>query len=528
MNERRVELLKGDCLAALGGLESASIDALVTDPPAGISFMGKDWDGDKGGREQWVAWLASVLVECRRVLKPGSHALVWAIPRTAHWTATALEDAGFEVRDVVVHLFGTGFPKSLDVSKAIDKAAGADRIVIGPDEYRRARANKGTASDKMPSYDTSRVAQADAVLTAPVTDAAKQWAGWGTALKPAAEHWILARVPLEGTVAGNVLAHGTGALNVDGCRVAMSAEDAAFIEKTARPNSRGQAHEGAVMNRPSTPTVAVHAAGRWPANVVLSGDAPAMLDEQSGDRPGFSSGGVRHKGTQNKERQSLGAFGGDGVRSQVYADNGGASRFFYCPKASTAERSQGLAEGEKSDHPTVKPLALMRWLVRLVAPPGGKVLDPFMGSGTTGMACEAEGFGFVGIEQDEHYYGIAARRIEGMGARVSKGKGGAKAEAQDEQVQPDKPKRDVKVREAESGSDSEAREHVSYRLTIKRTDDAVREAVGQYGSVEVSVSIHRGMLDGEDPAEQWADLKEEVHAKVDDAFTSLGIVADEE
>lgn len=184
-------LINDDCLTALKGLAPNSIDALVTDPPAGISFMGKDWDKDKGGREPWIAWMTEVMAECLRVMKPGAHGLVWAIPRTSHWTATALENAGFEVRDVVTHLFGSGFPKSLDISKAIDKAAGAKREVVG--------INKNVIRDSKVEggSDYGGFTKADASITAPATDEAKQWQGFGTALKPSNERWVLVRKPLS-------------------------------------------------------------------------------------------------------------------------------------------------------------------------------------------------------------------------------------------------------------------------------------------------------------------------------------------
>jgi site-specific DNA-methyltransferase (adenine-specific) len=382
----RWQVLHGDARAVLATLPTASADALVTDPPAGIGFMEAAWD--RYDRRRFVAWLAEVLAECRRVLKPGAHALVWALPRTAHWTATALEEAGFAVRDVIVHLFGQGFPKSLDLARAIEHQLGDG-------------------------------------------DAARRWAGWGTALKPAAEHWILARSPLaEATVAANVLAWGTGALHVDACRVPVA--DAAF-----RANCSGdRGHADDRTRRLAFQHGGGHAndRGRWPANVVLScccdgdgrheaGCAVRLLDEQSGPRrSGFAA--VLHRHTPK------GWSGGD---------LGGASRFFYVAKADRAEREAGLDEratavvqhyrqtrnngsgglrnGDgrvsptRNPHPTVKPIALMRWLCRLITPRDGLVLDPFAGTGTTGCAAILEGFRFLGVEQDAEYAEIARRRI---------------------------------------------------------------------------------------------------------------------
>lgn len=415
-----VTLLQGDCLEVLKTIPEHSIDSLVTDPPAGISFMGKGWDGDKGGRKEWCAWMEGVMRECLRVMKPGAHGLVWALPRTSHWTATALEDAGFEIRDCVYHLFGSGFPKSLDVSKAIDKAAGAERKTIGQG---RQYADEGGAKDRRWEGGTTNK---NVDITAPATDAAKQWQGFGTALKPAVECWWLVRKPCsEKTVAANVLKWGCGALNIDGSRIGYTSEsDKASATPGGKVTSKtpksgyakasgveGERHE---IERPELK-------GRFPSHLLLSHSpyctddqcdiecACAQLDAQSGER-GVSKGGSR-----------------------------GASRFFYCAKVSSSERNAGL-EGmpdveagigddrpsgqsmsrldgrpprvTKNHHPTVKPQKLMRYLARLITPPGGTVLDPFMGSGSTGLAAKSEGFGFVGIEREQEYFEIAQKRMQ--------------------------------------------------------------------------------------------------------------------
>lgn len=394
------EIQQGTCPTHLAVFNDCQFDSMVTDPPAGIGFMGKKWDKDKGGRDAWIEDMAATYRECLRVLKPGAHGLVWALPRTSHWTATALENAGFEIRDVVHHLFGTGFPKSLDVSKAIDKAAGVDREVLDS----RPTYGLGSSGVALSGHADGAVAN---VLGPPVTEAAKQWDGWGTALKPAAEHWILVRKPLIGTVAANVLEHGTGGINVDGCRVGTRAEPP----------------------------------GRWPPHVVLDDEAAAMLDEQSG----WSSTKKRIGRRSGKTAGSLGAFAGQDDVWMGHTDWGGASRFFprfrYQAKPSTKEKSAGLehlptltggdatgrkdgSDGTKSPragagrtgsarnpHPTVKPIELMRWLCRLITPPGGTVLDPFTGSGTTGCAAVLEGFGFVGVEQSSEYIEVARSRI---------------------------------------------------------------------------------------------------------------------
>jgi site-specific DNA-methyltransferase (adenine-specific) len=395
-------VIHGDCLDALRSLPTASVDAVVTDPPAGIAFMGKSWDTDKGGRDAWIAWLAEVMGECLRVLKPGGHAVVWALPRTSHWTATALEDAGFEIRDVITHHFGSGFPKSLDVSKAIDRAAGAD---AGP---------------------------------IPATEAARAWDGWGTALKPASEHWILCRKPLGAhTVAANVLCYGTGALNVDACRVGT---EPAFTER------KGQVSRGGILNVIDGERVTSGGAGRWPANLLLSHSL--YCDEASGCAPGCpvaeldAQSGVRQAGARPAKRNTSHFGHGHGTDNgeRIEYDTGGASRFFptfrYAAKASRAERNRGCeglnerpmywSAGEQNHgsfqspnthraaanhHPTVKPQSLMSWLITLITPPGGVVLDPFAGSGSTLVAAQAEGMRYIGIEREAEYVAIARARL---------------------------------------------------------------------------------------------------------------------
>lgn len=429
----------GNCIEVLKTLEANSVDSVVTDPPAGIHFMNKKWDHDLGGRAQWIAWMTDVMRECLRVLKPGGHALVWALPRTSHWTGMAIEDAGFEIRDQISHIFGTGFPKSLDVSKAIDNVVGAKRQVIGK--------SKTCIGPSMAKTRTSQIDvegnhwQTANVVTAPATNAAKQWDGWGTALKPAAEHWWLCRKPLaEKTVAANMLAHGTGALNIDGCRIVHANADDLSDSLAKNPGRTDLANSGVYgANRPQQ---TVNIAGRWPANVALShsgecdescanGCPIRMLDEQSGMLKSSAWNGRRNK---SKTKNTFGQFT---VRPEkpIAGSLGGASRFFYCSKASPKDREEGLdafaatnvndgrntsidnayQRGDtkrRNTHPTVKSTDLMRWLVRLVTPPGGIVLDPFCGSGSTGKACALEGFKFIGIEQNEEYFAIAKARID--------------------------------------------------------------------------------------------------------------------
>ena len=322
-----------------------SVDAIVTDPPYGLSFMGKRWDYDVPSVEIWA--------ECLRVLKPGGHLLAFAGTRTQHRMAVRIEDAGFEIRDMIAWVYGSGFPKSLDVSKAIDKAAGVEREkVLVPTKAGNTRGERGIsyAGESFSGFTD---------ITAPATEAARQWQGWGTALKPALEPITVARKPLVGTVASNVLAHGTGAINIDGCRIG-DGDDRTNGGPTGARIDAGEGYGGGWSDAESGR--ARPSGGRWPANLIHDGsDEPATL-------------------------------------------LGDAARFFYCAKASKSDR------GAENTHPTVKPTDLMRYLCRLVTPPGGVVLDPFMGSGSTGKAAMLEGFQFIGIERDPAYVAIAASR----------------------------------------------------------------------------------------------------------------------
>jgi hypothetical protein len=376
-----VTLYAGDCLDILHELPGASVDAVVTDPPYGLGFMGKEWDDLPPGRE-WAA-------ECLRVLKPGGHLLAFGGSRTWHRLAVAIEDAGFELRDSIAWLYGSGFPKSLDVSKAIDKAAGAEREVLS--SYARSGRSGGILG-------TATEIVRD--VTAPATPDAERWQGWGTALKPAFEPIVVARKPLTGTVAANVLAHGTGALNIDGCRIEGAFESG--WSKSGSKASENNSMSGANYARDAKPD---NAAGRWPANVVLDESQAAELDEQSGT---LKSGANPTRRGTDKFRDAYGDFKGQEECVPARGvDTGGASRFFYTAKADAGERVRvnGTA------HPTVKPLSLMRWLVRLVTPPGGTVLEPFAGSGTTIEACALEGFRCIAIEREADYLPLIIARL---------------------------------------------------------------------------------------------------------------------
>jgi len=340
--------------------------------------MGHKWDSAVPSAELWA--------ECLRVLKPGGHLLAFAGTRTQHRMATAIEDGGFEIRDMIAWVYGSGFPKSLDVSKAIDKAAGATREPTGKEPRRptpRAMAPMGAGlreCDASTRYDD------------PATESARQWQGWGTALKPALEPITVARKPLIGTVAANVLEHGTGAINVDASRVESG--DSTRRDNTAEMGFCG----GNLSDKYQTGSDS----GRWPANLIHDGsdDVFDVFPQSSGQQGAL--------GPQNGDKLSINAYGDYGPRRAFYprGDTGSAARFFYCAKASKSER------GEGNIHPTVKPLALMRYLCRLVTPSGGVVLDPFLGSGSTAIAAIKEWFACVGIERELKYFDIACERIE--------------------------------------------------------------------------------------------------------------------
>ena len=394
-----VQIIHGDCLEAMRGLADASVDSVVTDPPAGIGFMGRAWDHHKGGRDQWIAWMQGLAAECLRVCKPGSHALVWALPRTSHWTATAWENAGWEVRDRVAFLFGSGFPKSQNVGKAFDKAAGAERKAVGVREDFAARANKKRGDGQWREGSGFQSPDQIGVITAPATDLAKQWNGWGTALKPAMEDWWLLRRPLIGIVTANVAAHGTGALNIERCRVGTSKD----VPASPCRNDSKIYGKGSSLTTGDTagfdPSI-----GRWPANLAHDGsDEVLEAFAAFGERPSRPAATLNRRADMGYHGGSVGQEGLPGCIN----DTGTAARFFFSAKAGREER------GEGNSHPTVKPLALMQWLCRLVTPPGGTVLDPFAGSGSTLIAADREQFHAIGIEREAEYVEIARRRVAG-------------------------------------------------------------------------------------------------------------------
>lgn len=417
-----VTLYHGDCIEVMRTLPDESVHAVVTDPPYALSFMGRGWDTYTP--IEFELWCAEWAAECFRLLKPGGHLLAFGGARTWHRLASGVEDAGFEMRDSIAWLYGSGFPKSLDVAKAIDKAArgvpqgGADPTSINHGKYKSTKTEgKRWDGDSGQGYGAggSRFL-ADGTASGLVTEPAESgaaaiapeaaaWQGWGTALKPAFEPIVVARKPLAGTVAANVLQYGTGALNIDASRIGSEAR----VNAPAGNKPGGASLNMSAKGMPAD-AEATHAAGRWPANVMLDDGQAAALDAQTGI---LTSGklGPTHTDNGKQHGAAYGKFAGRQVTQDFGGDSGGASRFFptfrYEAKAPTAERpTDGLTA-----HPTVKPLDLMRWLIRLVTPPEGVVMEPFAGSGTTLEAAALEGFEVIGIEREPDYLPLIINRL---------------------------------------------------------------------------------------------------------------------
>jgi 16S rRNA G966 N2-methylase RsmD len=376
----------GSNLDVLPTLPDNSVDAIVTDPPYELGFMGKSWDSSG------IAYSVKLWQECLRVLKPGGHLLAFSGSRTYHRMTVAIEDAGFEIRDMISWISNKTFPKSHNISKAIDKAAGKREAVgvgfVTAGDY-------GTRNLKAPNRDYD-----DPDL---VTEEAKKWDGWGTALKPTVEPVVMARKPFDGTIANNVLTWGVGGLNIDASRIGFGDEpidfDSVQRQSADNPIKFGGAKPGDVVSM-------YKAEGRWPANVVFDEDCAGLLDQQSGVT---KSPATYVRGADGFGRTSFGAGQTAGTESLNYGDSGGASRFFYVARASKTDRNEGVTS---NTHPTVKPTALMEYLIKLVTPPGGTVLDPFTGSGSTGKAALLNGFKFIGIELTADYLPIIEGRLK--------------------------------------------------------------------------------------------------------------------
>ena len=424
-----MKLILGDSVDKLKELDDNSIDSIVTDPPYGLSFMGKKWDYDVPSQE--------IFEECLRVLKPGGYLLSFAGSRTYHRMAVRVEDAGFEIRDQIMWIYGSGFPKSHNIGKAVDKLQGNEREVIGT----KIHSQKGVkAAEERTTIGAGAFGEP---READITKGTSQYEGWGTALKPAHEPIVMARKPLsEKTVVNNVLEWGTGGINIEESRISYKSKDDMEIRKNTHreTNKLGDGNFGG--GKYSQPVES----GRFPANIILDKEAGKILDEQSGIT---TSGKVKETKESYEGESNTGFIRGVSNSSNQHGGTGGASRFFYCPKTSKTDRNEGLEDfkgkqigtynahsadlknyggsslgaasmsgnnkmpqPKQNFHPTVKPTDLMLYLIRLVTPKGGTTLDPFMGSGSTGKAAVRGGFDFVGIEMNEEYMEIATARIQ--------------------------------------------------------------------------------------------------------------------
>jgi DNA modification methylase len=397
-----MKLLLGDCLDKLKELDDNSVDSIVTDPPYGLAFMGKHWDYDVPSQEIWE--------ECMRVLKPGGHILSFAGSRTYHRMAVRIEDAGFEIRDQIMWVYGSGFPKSRDIGKDIEKIkVGGIKNLKQVGTKQGIKVETGTSGYSYSKEYVAGKSMGGKQISGdiPIYEITNEWGGWGTALKPAHEPIVMARKPLSGkTVGNNVLEWGTGGINIDGSKIGNE--------------------------------------GRFPANIIFDEEAGKLLDEQTGVlTSGFMKAGTTRKMSESNVN-TYGHYDSDTSYRDTYGDSGGASRFFYCPKTNKSDRNEGLDDFEtkksssmpgrrnaedmssskidndvtgrfvtlrQNIHPTVKPTDLMTYLIRLVTPKGGIVLDPFMGSGSTGKAAVREGMDFIGIERENEYFEIAEARI---------------------------------------------------------------------------------------------------------------------
>lgn len=422
------QIICGNNIDVVKSWPANCIDGVATDPPYELGFMGKDWDSSG------IAYSVPMWRQLLRITKPGGFLLCFGGTRTSHRLTCAIEDAGWQIRDCMMWLYGSGFPKSHNISKAIDKAAGTKRKVIG----KKVSPYTPTGRNESPDYGdyaqpTNEKGYLQYDITAPTTNLAQLWDGYGTALKPAWEPIIVAMKPLDGTFAANAERWGVAGLNIDGGRIGTkdNLDGGAYSKGKQSDGEWGTMHNytGGEYEQPQ---------GRWPANLILDEESVKMLDEQAGKKKsGFMSAGTKRLMSSNPNKNTYGTFKPDTVKNDTYGDSGGASRFFYCTKASRKERNLGLGDtsGKKvndgrqtpidnpyqrggetirqNTHPTVKPLALMKYLCTLLKMPGQNqiILDPFMGSGTTGIACAELKIGFLGIEKEPEYCEISQKRI---------------------------------------------------------------------------------------------------------------------
>jgi len=409
-------IIQGDSIEELKKLPDNSIDAIITDPPYELGFMGKKWD------YSGISFNINLWKECLRVLKSGGFLLSFGGTRTYHRLVCGIEDAGFEIRDMIMWLYGSGFPKSLNVGKQVDKIQGNKRESKGIVKGMGTRPNILEFADR-PIKNKFEL-----------TEGNSEWEGWGTALKPACEPIVVARKPLsEKNVALNVLKWGTGGINIDACRIKHNEK----VKETNRKERQSKTwKEGSGFKNEQVTLASANPQGRFPANIILDEEAGKMLDIQSGIT--LSKGGQSY----SKTSKIYGKYANDRTTKGCgFGDKGGASRFFYCPKASKSERNLGCEDFEpklranankimgdagnfktgsgnlrnsllKNNHPTVKPIALMEYLIKLVTREGAIVLDPFIGSGTTAIACLKLGRKYIGIEKEKEYINIAKARIK--------------------------------------------------------------------------------------------------------------------
>ena len=405
------KLYEGSMLDMFDVIEPNSIDAIVTDPPYELGFMSKSWDSSG------IAFQKETWEKCLKVLKPGGYLLAFGGSRTFHRIACAIEDAGFEIRDTIMYLYGTGFPKSMDISKSLDKHFGFQGEKIGERKFGK------TSTGQSAGWHNNNVAKTGKQdIFAPATDLAKRWQGFGTALKPAYEPVIVARKPCEGSCIDNVLKYGVGGINIDECRVPMDQSDIDMINAKSSKNPTDNYNQneskkyGDYALNIATPA---NEQGRFPSNVILTYDE-TDFDEVCGGMPDSKGCSTQHVYTDSPK------YGGNSLLSSStprfnfqlgYNDNGSAARYFYCAKASKRDRDEGLPEGKHNIHPTVKNTMLMQYLIRLVTPKGGTILDPFNGSGSTGKAAMYEnkdrnaGYKYIGIELTPEYLPISDARI---------------------------------------------------------------------------------------------------------------------
>lgn len=436
----RCEIYRDSCIPVLRRLPSNSVHAIITDSPYGLGtqppivdvleawmagkpykakgrgFMGNEWDAFVPGPEVWR--------ECYRVLKPGGYLLSFFGTRTMDIGTLAIRIAGFEIRETIAWVYGQGMPKGGDLGKAFDKRAGVNRKVVG---YRRMHSTYYATSGDGTSQEQFRV-QDVPITSGPVTDAAKRWDGWAHMLRPSFEPIVMARKPFDGTLLDNVERHCVGALNVDACRLP---DDPELAKNWNRDQSQSAKDGGPSMGgRFDTIRLDSYApAGRWPSNLCYEAGCEefiALLPEtKDGVAVRRNSGGKNFGSDAEKPPMDDMGYGGGGSTSRFFKacepdGPGSAARFYYCAKTNKSDKNSGSRFAEvDSDHPTVKPVDLMRWLVRMVTPPDGVVLDPFMGSGSTGVACKAEGFHFIGIERERDYFEIASKRLNAKAVSTS-------------------------------------------------------------------------------------------------------------